>query len=50
MQGLIAGIIAVIVGGGLATLTAVGVVSTVNSAPSQPDEAVMNYGTNQSSE
>ncbi|MGZ5403745.1 MAG: hypothetical protein ACXWDL_03775 [Nocardioides sp.] len=50
MQALIAGIIAVVVGGGLATLTAVGVVSSVSGSPTQPDEAVMNYGTNQSSE
>lgn len=47
MQGMIGGIIAVVVGLGLAGLTTVGVVSTVSSAPSQPDQSVMDYGTNQ---
>ncbi len=47
MQALIAGLVAVLVGGGLATLTAVGVVSSVNGTPSQPDKSVMDYGTNQ---
>jgi hypothetical protein len=47
LQGLIAGAVAVLVGGGLAGLTAFGVVSTVSSAPTQPEQAVMDYGTNQ---
>lgn len=50
MQGRIAGIVAVLVGFALATLTTVGVVNTVSSAPSQPDQSVMDYGTNQTSE
>ena len=47
MQGLIGGIVAVVVGLVLAGVTTVGVVSTVSSAPSQPDQSVMDYGTNQ---
>lgn len=47
MQGMIGGVAAVIVGLVLAGLTTVGVVSTVSSAPAQPDQAVMDYGTNQ---
>lgn len=47
MQGLIGGAAAVFVGLVLAGLTTVGVVSTVSSAPSQPDQAVVDYGTNQ---
>lgn len=50
MQGQIAGIVAVVVGFMLAGLTTVGVVNTVSSAPSQPDQSVMDYGTNQTSE
>ena len=46
MQGMIGGIVAVVVGLVLAGLTTVGVVSTVSSAPSQPDQSVMDYGTN----
>jgi hypothetical protein len=47
VQGLIAGFVAVLVGGGLATLTAVGVVSSVSGTPASPDKSVMDYGTNQ---
>ncbi|MCP3423554.1 DUF2613 family protein [Nocardioides pinisoli] len=47
MQGLIGGIVAVVVGLVLAGLTTFGVVNTVSSAPSQPDQSVMDYGTNQ---
>jgi len=50
VQGSIAGIAAVLVGFVLAGLTTVGVVTTVSSAPSQPDQSVMDYGTNQVSE
>ncbi len=50
MQGHIAGIVAVVVGFLLAGLTTVGVVTTVSSAPSQPETSVMDYGTNQASE
>ncbi|HYJ27838.1 MAG TPA: hypothetical protein VEW73_09005 [Nocardioides sp.] len=44
---MIGGIVAVVVGLVLAALTTVGVVNTVSSAPSQPDQSVMDYGTNQ---
>lgn len=47
MQGMIGGIVAVVVGLVLAGLTTVGVVTTVSSAPAQPDQSVMDYGTNQ---
>ncbi len=47
MQGMIGGIVAVVVGLVLAGLTTVGVVNTVSSAPAQPDQSVMDYGTNQ---
>lgn len=47
VQGLIGGIVAVVVGLVLAGLTTFGVVNTVSSAPSQPDQSVMDYGTNQ---
>lgn len=50
MQGMIGGIAAVFAGLILAGLTTVGVVSTVSSAPSQPDQNVMDYGTNQVAE
>lgn len=44
---MIGGIAAIFVGVVLAVLTTVGVVSTVSSAPAQPDQSVMDYGTNQ---
>ena len=47
MQGMIGGIVAVVVGLVLAGLTTVGVVNTVSSAPAQPDQSVMDCGTNQ---
>ncbi|ROR91419.1 hypothetical protein [Nocardioides aurantiacus] len=47
MQGLVAGGIAVLVGAGLAVTTAFGVVSSVNGEASQPEQSVMDYGTNQ---
>lgn len=50
MQGLITGLVAALIGGVLAALTTMGVVSSVSSAPSQPGESVMDYGTNQDSE
>ena len=50
MQGMIGGIVAVVVGLVLAGLTTVGVVNTVSSAPAQPDQSVMDYGTNQAAE
>lgn len=50
MQGHIAGFVAVVVGFLLAGLTTVGVVTTVSSAPAQPETSVMDYGTNQVSE
>lgn len=49
MQGRIAGIVAVLVGLFLAALTTVGVVQTVSSAPAQPEQTVIDYGTNQTS-
>ena len=42
--GLIAGVIAVVVGGGLAVATTVGVVKTVNKTPKNTDASVVDYG------
>lgn len=42
--GLIAGIIAVVVAGGLAVATTVGVVNTVNGTPKNTDASVVDYG------
>lgn len=50
MRELIAGGLGVFAGLVLAGITTVGVVNTVSSAPSQPEQSVMDYGTNQSSE
>lgn len=44
MGGLIAGVIALVVGGGLAVATTVGVVKTVNSDPKNTDASVVDYG------
>ncbi len=46
MTGWIAGAVAVVVGGGLAFATILGVVNVVNDNPQQEDAAVMDYGTN----
>jgi hypothetical protein len=39
--------LAVLVGAGLAATTAFGVVNSVNGAAAQPEQSVMDYGTNQ---
>ena len=47
MGGFIAGAVAILVGGGLAFVTATGVVQTVSETPKQPELNVMDYGTNE---
>lgn len=45
MGGLIAGAVAVVVGGALAVATTVGVVRTVNDPAKSTDASVVDYGT-----
>lgn len=47
MGQIIAGAIALLVGGSLAFATATGVVNVVSEAPSQAETNVMDYGTHQ---
>lgn len=47
MGGFIAGAVAVLVGGGLAFVTATGVVQTVSEEPTQPELSVTDYGTSE---
>jgi Asp/Glu/hydantoin racemase len=42
--GLIAGIVAVVVGGALAVATTIGVVNTVEESPASTDASVVDYG------
>jgi hypothetical protein len=44
--GLIAGAIALLVGGGLAVATTVGVVNSVDESPVGTDASVVDYGSN----
>jgi Asp/Glu/hydantoin racemase len=43
--GLIAGVVAVVVGGALAVATTIGVVNTVEESPENTDASVVDYGT-----
>lgn len=45
--GFIAGIVAIVVGGGLAVVTAAGVIEATTEAPTQPKTEVVEYGSNQ---
>lgn len=42
--GLIAGAVALVVAGGLAVVTSVGLVNSVNKSPQKSDSSVVNYG------
>lgn len=46
MGGLIAGIVAVVVGGALAVATTIGVVNSVEETPKNVDATVVDYGSN----
>ena len=46
MGGLIAGAVALLVGGGLAVATTIGVVNTVDKSPVGTDASVVDYGSN----
>jgi hypothetical protein len=43
--GFLAGAVAVLVGGGLAFVTALGVVNVTSTSASQPETSVVDYGT-----
>jgi len=47
VQGIIVGAVAILVGAGLATATAFGVVNSASSGSFEPKQSVLEYGTNQ---